>query len=381
MYIMKETIRILNLFTIMNRGGAETMVMNYYRSIDRTRVQFDFLVHRTERGAYDDEIEQLGGKIYRMPAIRPWTARNYMKKMYVFYKDHPEYLIIHSHMSELGFYAFKAAECAGVPIRICHAHNRPYGIDMKSVVRWYYKTFMMKHITHMFVCGIEAGNWLFGIKNQTRFIQLNNAVETKEYIYNQEKRNKVRVGLGIENKVVIGHIGRFSPQKNHSFLIKVFQEIHKRKVDSVLLLIGDDSGKKGIEIHKKVKRMGLEKSVFFLGTRDDVPDLLQAMDVFLFPSKFEGLSVASIEVQAAGVPSIISDRIPIECKKTDLVHVVSLDSTKEEWAEEVLKASKIKHRDTYEDMKKAGFDIAENARWLENFYLSQIKRFEMREKE
>ena len=125
----------------------------------------------------------------------------------------------------------------------------------------------------------------------------------------------------------------------------------------------------------------MEKSVFFLGTRDDVPDLLQAMDVFLFPSKFEGLSVASIEVQAAGVPSIISDRIPIECKKTDLVHVVSLDSTKEEWAEEVLKASKIKHRDTYEDMKKAGFDIAENARWLENFYLSQIKRFEMREKE
>ena len=216
---MTEPIRILNLFTIMNRGGAETMVMNYYRNIDRTKVQFDFMVHRQERGAYDDEIEALGGRIFRMPPVRPWTASSYRKTVRKFYQEHPEYKVIHAHMSELGYYDFQEAKRAGVPVRICHAHNRPYGIDLKSPIRWYYKTRMMPHITHMFMCGQESGDWLFGKKNSDAFIQLNNAIDAGVYAFDATKREKIRASLGLKNALVIGHVARFNPQKNHTFLI------------------------------------------------------------------------------------------------------------------------------------------------------------------
>ena len=366
---MEQPIRILNLFTIMNRGGAETMVMNYYRNIDRTKIQFDFMVHRQERGAYDDEIEALGGRIYRMPAIRPWTAKDYRKTVREFYEKHREYKVIHAHMSELAYYDFLEAEKAGIPVRICHAHNRPHGIDLKSSVRWYYKTKMIPHITHMFMCGEESGEWLFGKKNKDKFIQMNNAIDAKRYIYNSAIQNLVREELGIsDDQLVIGHVGRFDPQKNHKFIIDVFAEIQKKDKNAVLLLLGDDSGNLGSEIHQKVQQLGLQ-NVIFTGVRSDVAELMQAMDVFLFPSLFEGLSLASVEAQAAGLPIIISDGVPIECKKTDLVKVISLTDPVSVWADAVLKAAKTERRNMYDKIKKAGFDIEENAEWLQEFYL------------
>lgn len=369
---MAEPIRVLNLFTIMNRGGAETMVMNYYRSIDRTKVQYDFMVHRQERGAYDDEIEALGGRIFRMPPIRPWTAGAYRKMVRKFYQEHPEYKIIHAHMSELGYYDFLEAERAGVPVRICHAHNRPYGIDLKSPIRWYYKTRMMPHITHMFMCGLESGQWLFGKKNSEKFIQMNNAIDAKAYAFDESRRAQMRTELGLENRLVIGHVGRFDVQKNHAFLIDVFAEVHRRVPDSVLLLIGNDAGKVGQSIHGKVNSLGLDEAVCFLGVRSDVADLMQAMDVFLFPSLFEGLSVASMEAQASGLPTIISDGVPIECKKTDLVEVVPLSADPEIWADKVLEMGKRPRENTCEQIKAAGFDIEKSAEELQQFYIKAV---------
>ena len=366
---MQKPIRILNLFTIMNRGGAETMVMNYYRNIDRTKVQFDFMVHREERGAYDDEIEELGGKIYRMPAIRPWSANSYRKEIRRFYEEHKEYRVIHSHMSELGYYDFSEAERAGVPARICHAHNRPYGIDLKSPVRWYYKTRMMPHITHMFMCGEESGEWLFGKKNKEKFIQLNNAIDAEKYTYNCTKRQAMRQNLGIsENQIVVGHVGRFDPQKNHKFIIDIFAEVQKQDKNAVLLLVGDDKSAIGKEIHQKVEQLGLQ-NVIFTGVRSDVSDLMQAMDVFLFPSLFEGFGIVALEAQAAGIPTIVSNRIPSECFVTDLIKSVELlnDSTK--WSSVVLEAAKIQRKNTFEEIKNAGFDIKENALRLQDFYI------------
>ena len=253
-----EPVRVLNLFTIMNRGGAETMVMNYYRNIDRSKVQYDFMVHRQERGAYDDEIEALGGRIYRMPPIRPWTAGEYRKTVRAFYAEHPEYRVIHSHMSELGYYDFREAEKAGVPVRICHAHNRPYGIDLKSPVRWHYKAMMRPHITDLFICGKESGDWLFGRKNEARFIQLNNAIDARQYAYCPEIRQKMRQSLGIgEDQLVIGHVGRFYPQKNHKFIIDIFQAVRTKNPEAVLLLVGNDAGEGGKEIHQKAEQLGL----------------------------------------------------------------------------------------------------------------------------
>lgn len=367
---MNKPIRVLNLFTIMDRGGAETMVMNYYRNIDRTKVQFDFMVHRSERGAYDDEIEALGGKIYRMPPIRPWSSRNYRRLIQKFYSEHPEYKIIHSHMSELGCYDFIEAEKMKVPVRICHAHNRPYGIDLKSPVRWYYKIKMMPHITHMFICGKEAGEWLYGKKNAEKFIMLNNAIDSEKYRYNIKIRKEIRRALKIkDNQLVVGHVGRFNPQKNHKFIIDIFKEVQKTRKDAELLLIGNDFGECGEEIHKKVEKLGLKENVKFLGIRSDIPKLLQAMDVFLFPSLFEGLSVASVEAQAAGLPILISDHVPIECKKTELVKVIPLSESADVWSTAVIECSKIERRDMTEKIKAEKFDIKENSKWLEKFYL------------
>lgn len=371
---MTKPIRVLNLFTIMNRGGAETMVMNYYRSIDRSKVQFDFMVHREEKGAYDDEIEELGGKIYRMPSVRPWSSSNYRKTVRDFYHEHPEYNIIHSHMSELGYYDFVEAKKEGVKNRISHAHNRPYGIDIKSPMRWYYKKRMRPYVTHMMICGEEAGIWLFGKENKDKFIMLNNAIDSSKYIFDESKRLRVRKSLGIDpQQLVIGHVGRFDVQKNHSFIIDIFNAVLKRNPQAVLTLIGDDSVSLGQKIHEKADILGISSQVKFLGVRNDVNELMQAMDVFLFPSLFEGLSVASIEAQASGLPVIISDQIPLECKKTDLVEVVSLKSPVEKWADTLISASEIPRQNMFESIKKSGFDINENAKNLQNFYLSISK--------
>lgn len=369
---MAEPIRVLNLFTIMNRGGAETMVMNYYRSIDRTKVQYDFMVHRQERGAYDDEIEALGGRIFRMPPIRPWTAGAYRKMVRKFYQEHPEYKIIHAHMSELGYYDFLEAERAGVPVRICHAHNRPYGIDLKSPIRWYYKTRMMPHITHMFMCGLESGQWLFGKKNSEKFIQMNNAIDAKAYAFDESRRAQMRTELGLENRLVIGHVGRFDVQKNHAFLIDVFAEVHRRVPDSVLLLIGNDAGKVGQSIHGKVNSLGLDEAVCFLGVRSDVADLMQAMDVFLFPSLFEGFGIVALEAQAAGLQTLVSPRIPSECYVTDCIQALPLDNNVTGWADRAVTISSMTRKGQLDKIKAAGFDVAENAKWLCKFYVESV---------
>lgn len=362
-------IRVLNLFTIMNRGGAETMVMNYYRNIDRTMVQFDFMVHRQDPGAYDKEIEALGGHIYRMPAIRPWTAKKYRHMVRQFYHEHGEYKIIHSHMSELGYYDFLEAEKAGVPVRICHAHNRPHIINTKTLLRSYYKARMMPHITHMFTCGQESAEWLFGKQHRDSFIMLNNAIDARAYSFSQPIRDKLRTELGVQDKFVVGHVGRFAPQKNHGFIIDVFAQLVRRHPQALLLLVGEDKSELGEKVHQKVKRLGLTQSVKFLGVRSDVPDIMQAMDVFLFPSFHEGLSVASIEAQAAGLPVFISDGIPRECIKTDLVQVEKLETPPEVWAEQIWEARTIPRTDRYEEIKACGFDIQENAKKLQQFYL------------
>lgn len=363
---MSEPVRVLNLFTIMNRGGAETMVMNYFRNMDRTKVVFDFMVHRSEKGAYDDEIEALGGKIYHMPPVRPWSTAAYRKLLREFFKEHKEYKIIHAHMSELGLYAFQEAKKAGVPVRICHAHNRPHGIDLKSFPRWYLKKSMMPYITHMFMCSEESGCWLFGEKNKDKFYQLNNAIDARKFRFDPEKREKMRQELGLEGKVVVGHVGRFNYQKNHTFLLDIFAEVVKKCPEAVLLMVGD--GNLRPEMEKKAESLGIKDSVRFAGVRSDIPDVLQAMDVYAFPSLFEGLSVAVVEVQASGVPCVFSDRLLRCSQMTQNVEFLSLNENAETWADKILEFAKLGHTDTLQQIRDAHYDIRENAPILQDYY-------------
>ncbi len=370
---VQQPIRVLNMFTIMDRGGAETMVMNYYRHIDRTKVQFDFLVHRERRGAYDDEIEALGGRIYRMCPIYPQNFVRYKRELRVFFQEHPEYRIVHSHMSELGYFAFCEAERNGVPVRICHAHNAPHGFDAKMIMRTYFKKRMIPHLTHLFMCGIESGRWLYGRENEGRFIMLNNAIDAAAYTCDPMKRVEMRRRLGLTNELTVGHVGRFNPQKNHPFLIDIFAALLKKEPDAVLLLVG--GGGDMPKIQAKVQALGIAEHVRFLGVRSDVADLMQAMDVFVFPSLYEGLPVTMVEAQAAGLPCLISDKVPPECIITKgLVDVQTLSADPEVWAEKILEKRDFPRTDRRNEIAAHGFNITTEAVKLQEFYINAYEQ-------
>ena len=259
----------------------------------------------------------------------------------------------------------------GVPVRISHAHNRPLGFDIKTLVRYYFRWRLKKVNTHMFACGYEAGDWLYGKKNRDKVILINNAIDAKEFSYDETKSLEMKKSLGVEGKTVIGHVGRFFTQKNHPFLIDIFKSIHGKDPNTTLLLVGGGELDDALmnQMKEKVKNLGLEDSVNFLGVREDVADILQAFDLFLLPSLYEGLPVTMIEAQAAGLPCVISDKVPVQCDITGNTKVVSLEDSTDKWADIVLGCVSIyKRTDTFEKIKEAGFDIKENAKWLEDFY-------------
>ena len=359
------------LFTILNRGGAETMVMNYYRNINRTKVQFDFVVHREERGAYENEIEQLGGRIYRFMPLRPWTIPQYKKQIKQFFDEHPEYRIIHGQCSESGYYFYKEASKRGVPVIIAHAHSSHVPFDLKLIGRTWMKLKMRPYLTHYLTCGKEAAEWLFGKRLAEKAIILPNAIDTNHYEFSPITRQRLRQQLGFtDGDSVVCHVGSFVKPKNHRTIVEIFNIFHKQHPKSVLMLIGE-----GIlmqEIQDQVKSFGLTDYVYFMGLREDVNLLLMAADVFLFPSLHEGFPLSLLEAQCSGLPCIISDSIPQETCITNLATRLSLKESTEQWAEAISRQSSFScdRADYAIQIAKAGYDIKKNAQWLEDFYLS-----------
>lgn len=364
-----EPIRVLQVVTIMNRGGLETMLMNYYKKVDREKIQFDFMVHREERGDYDDEIEALGGRIFRMNQIRPGNYRKYFKQLDNFFEKHKEYKAIHSHINENSGFVLRSAKKYNIPCRIAHSHLANLKLDYKYPFRLYGRINLNPNVTEYFACSEEAGKWLF--KNpRKKVVVLNNAVDTALFVEKDELRLKSRKNLGIDDKFVIGHVGRFNPQKNHTFLIDIFSEIKKLESKSVLLLIGEGYLLK--DIKEKVNKLGLEDSVKFLGLRSDISDLMQAMDLFLFPSLFEGLPVVLVEAQAAGLKCVTSTGVTKESDLTNSVEFYDLDTSPEEWAEKIVKLDRSK-KDNSKILREKGYDSSTNIKWLVDFYSQYYK--------
>lgn len=368
---MSEPIRVLVLDTVMDRGGAETMIMNYYRQIDRSKIQFDFLVNRPYEAAYEKEIQELGGKIFRMCPLYPQYFGRYKKEVREFLKAHPEYQIIHSNLEERSYFALKEAKKLNIPVRISHSHNAPRGFDLKSIIRYYFRANLKPQVTHMFTCGEEAGIWLYGKKQQDNVIMMNNAIDAKLYQYNPAVEEEMRKELGLEGKFVIGHVGRFFPQKNHTFLIEIFAKVYQQNKNAVLLLVG--GGELETEMKAKVEELNLTEAVKFLGVRSDIHRIMQAFDVFILPSLFEGFPVTMVEAQAAGLPCIISDQVPPQCAITKNVEIISLKQSPQQWAERLLSYQNTKKQNTYETIVKQNFDIKANAHWLQQFYLEELK--------
>lgn len=368
-----EPIRVLQENVIMDPGGIESLLMNLYRHIDREKIQFDFLLHRTQEGAFDKEIEALGGRIYRTEPFNPFHYHKYMNSMRKVFKAHPEYKIIHAH-SELNYWPLKLAKKMGIPVRISHSHNARSIVNLKYFFLLYEKLKIKKVATDWFMCSTIAGEWSYGKKAvaDRKCIFLKNGIEVDKYTFNKNTRERVRKQLNIEDKIVIGHVGRFMQQKNHMFLIDIFAAFKKIIPNSILILVSE--GRLLDDVKKKVNNLGLDDSVKFLGFRDDVHELMQGMDVFTLPSLWEGLPFTLIEAQAAGLPCVISDVISDEAIISDIITKVSLNDSAEYWAKTIIDTyEKIKRKDISQQVKDAGFDIVSSAKWLENYYIERYK--------
>lgn len=272
----------------MNQGGVENFIMNFYRKIDKSKIQFDFLVNR--KGYFDDEIKKMGGKIYYIPALQKVGQIKYQKNLDTFFQNHNEYKIVHSHLNQVTGVILERAKKANIPVRIAHSHNSK---SPKNIVIRCYKNYLGNKIFNSanvyFACSKVAADWLFKGYSEKAII-INNAIDVDKFIYNQEKRKKIRQELNIidDKMMLIGHIGRFNKQKNHLFLLKIFKDLLNKKDDCMLLLIGE--GKLKNKIIKLIHKYGLENKVKLLGTRKDVNDILQGIDVLLFPSLYERIT-------------------------------------------------------------------------------------------
>jgi Glycosyltransferase len=369
--ILKIMIRILQVVNKMDRAGLETMLMNYYRHMDRDQVQFDFLTHRPDAGDYDEEIQMMGGKVYHAPRLYPQNYGKYFAYMKDFFERHPEYRIVHSHIDAMSAFPLFAAKKAHVPVRIAHSHSSSLNKDIKVFIKIAAKKMLPSVATDFFACGKEAARFLFGnrIFNSNTYTIMNNAIQAADFSYHQAIREQERRNLGISDRFVVGHVGRFSYPKNHSFLIDIFDQIRKICPDSVLVLVGN--GEDETKIRNKVDKLHLDSSVKFLGARSDVPELLQAFDTFVLPSYYEGLPVVGVEAQAADLPCFFSDTISKEVQILDNCQFISLNSSPREWAEVILSSKSITRCGRVKEFMDAGFNIDQQSEKLQKFYLNR----------
>lgn len=363
-------LRVLHSVSNMDRAGIETILMNYYRHIDRTKIQFDFLCNKTKPGAYDDEIKKLGGNIYHSPGLNPLKFFKYKKYMFNLFKENPEIQVMHSHNGELAYQSLYGAYKYGIKNRICHAHNTKIEPNLKKPLKLLYKTQLKKVANYYWGCGIDALRFYFSdrIIKDNNYRILHNAIEVEKFIYNESIRNKIIKELNLNNKFVIGHVGRFMEQKNHNFILELFKIILNKEPNAVLLLLGD--GQLQEKMKKKAKNLNIDKSVKFLGNINNINEIYQAMDVFLLPSLFEGLPVVGIEAQASGVKCFFSDTITKEVVITENVEYLSLkNDNKEKWANKILKCKNYKRKDMTKEIVQAGYSIIDEAKKLEKIYM------------
>lgn len=364
---MKEVIKVLHVLQRMEPAGVQALLMNIYRHIDREKVQFDFLVHYTAPQFFDKEIEKLGGNLYRLSVREDYNFIKYQKQLHRFFHEHPEYRIVHGHMDSLGAFYLGVAEKYGVPIRIAHSHTNGMQNDAKKYLKLFTNQRYAKHATDLFACSDDAGRYMF---RDQQFKVINNAIDSERFRFDDEKRTNKRKELGIQSKFVVGCVGRFAPCKNHKFSIDVFERVLESNENAVLLLIG--SGIMQDEIKMYVQEKGLENVVLFLGNQRDMAELYMAMDVFLFPSLYEGLGIVGIEAQAAGTPTVCTDTLPKELSVTPLLTRLPLGDSKQ-WAQAVQSAagSVESHSDMRKYIKEANYDIEGLVQYLMQFYISK----------
>lgn len=372
-----KRINVLVLITAMDRAGAETMMMNYLRHIDRNKIHMDFVLNREYESDYEKEIKELGSKVYHLSPIYPNTVREYKKEFKKFLKEHPNYDVIHSNLEERSAYPLAIAKKAGIDLRIVHAHSNLKHVDIKYIFRLYLRKKLRGKYTHSFACSRGTAKWLFGDDKKTIIVR--NAIDTDEFKYDENLRRKAREELGIDDDtLLIGHVGRFSYEKNHKYLLRTFAEVNKMKPNSRLVLIGGGKNRSELrlkdEIIKTIEELNLQDKVIMLGVRDDMPYIMQAIDIFALPSLSEGFPLTLMEAQSLGLKCIVSDSVPKECNVTGEVKYLPVNTPPEEaaWELLLLKDKKVDPIEMNRKVKAAGYDIKTNAMWLERVYSKAI---------
>lgn len=366
-----KPLRVAQIIGKMVSGGVESIIFNYYRHLDHEKIQFDFYYDADSVLEPPQDIIDMGARFYQVPPYQ--KLPQHMAALIRHFKEN-NYRVVHANMNTLSIFSLCAAWIAGVPVRVSHNHSTAgRGETGKNVIKYALRPFAKLFATDYCACSRYAGRWLFGKQamEQGRVSVFNNAIDLERFCFDPIKRAEARQQLGVDEKLVVGHVGRVCFQKNQDFLIDIFAEIHKRDPDSVLLLTG--SGDPMETIQEKAHRLGLDEAVRFLGVREAVDRLYQAMDVFLLPSRYEGLPVVGVEAQASGLPCILSDAVTKEAKLCDGLRFLPLSASAAEWAEAAFDmVSACDRADTREAICAAGFDISQEAKKMEQFYLERL---------
>lgn len=380
---MERPIRVLQVLGTMDLGGAESRVMDLYRNTDRERVQYDFMVHTAKKGFFEEEIDSLGGRVYRMPRFAVYNWLSYQNAWKRFFASHPGYACVHGHMTSTASLYLPVAKASGVPVTVAHARSAGVDGGLKGLATRILRRPLSHRTDYCFAASQLAGEAVFGKKAVAQGIVhvIPNAIALQKYRYDPEKRKEMRRRLALEGRFAVGHVGRFNPMKNHGFLLDVFAKVCQIYPDSVLLLLGEGSGME--EAKKKAEELGIADRVLFLGQKGNAQDYYQAMDYFVFPSLYEGLPGTVLEAQAAGLPCLLSDTITREVGLTGLVSYRGLSEGAESWARTVCRGLREKNGVFWEEdfdalgqeratrigqLADAGFDADRQAALMMDFY-------------
>lgn len=366
-------IRVLHVLGGLERGGAETMVMNLYRKIDKSEIQFDFIVHTETKDAYYEEIISLGGKIYHCPKYKGKNHFAYKKWWKTFFQSHPEYRIVHGHVRSTASIYLKIARSEGL-YAIAHSHSTSSGTGLSAFIKNCFQYRIRYNADFYMGCSYEANCWLFGkkvAKDATKCIVFKNAINTEIFRFSPEIRKKIRDQLQVSTDcLLIGSVGRLTIPKNPTFIVQICKCIYelnlKAKKYSSVKMIWLGTGKLYDEIISLIKEESLSDVIELLGSRSDVNEIMQAMDAFILPSLWEGLGIVAIEAQAAGLPTFCSDVIPCEVSVSELCSFLPLGDPNI-WADRILNAD-LTRKDCSKEIVEAGYDIKSTVQWLSEFY-------------
>ena len=367
-----KPIRVAHVIGKLLAGGVESVVFNYYRNIDHSKVQFDIIYTDDSIVEPPEDLIEMGARFYKIPRYKKLIG--FSKALNRLLKEN-DYNIVHSHLNTLNVFPLAVAKFAKIPVRISHSHTSIGKGERTNAFKYTLRPLSKIFPTHYCACSEYAGKWLFGEKlyNKGSIKLVKNAIDLETFKFNEIVREKTRKDLNIENKFVIGHVGRFCYQKNHEFLIDIFNECYKQNPNSILMLVGE--GELLPAIKQKVQNLGLEEKVIFLGVRQDVDVLMQGMDVFVLPSRYEGLGMVAIEAQSVCLPIICADTVPLEVKVTENIEFMTLSNSSKKWADRILLMYKNERTDVTMSIKKSGYEIKEESKKLIDCYVNLKKSY------